>query len=40
MGQVVSGDWNSYQYLVESIRKFPKQEAFADMVLMGGSFCV
>ena len=25
MGQVVAGDADSYQYLVESIRKFPKQ---------------
>ena len=25
MGQVVAGDWKSYQYLVESIRQFPCQ---------------
>lgn len=25
LGQVVAGDWKSYQYLVESIRKFPDQ---------------
>ena len=25
MGQVVAGDWASYQYLVQSIRKFPDQ---------------
>jgi len=25
MGQVVAGDWKSYQYLVESIRQFPSQ---------------
>ena len=25
LGEVVAGDWNSYQYLVESIRKFPRQ---------------
>ena len=25
MGQAVAGDAESYQYLVESIRKFPKQ---------------
>eukprot|EP01061_Rhynchopus_euleeides_P011784 TRINITY_DN21372_c0_g1_i1.p2 TRINITY_DN21372_c0_g1~~TRINITY_DN21372_c0_g1_i1.p2 ORF type:complete len:309 (+),score=118.69 TRINITY_DN21372_c0_g1_i1:91-1017(+) len=36
MGQVVSGDWDSYQYLVESIRKFPKQDAFADMIRDAG----
>ena len=29
MGQVVAGDRDSYQYLVESIRKFPEQEVFA-----------
>lgn len=25
MGKLIAGDYNSYQYLVESIRKFPKQ---------------
>jgi len=25
MGQIVAGDWKSYQYLVESIRQFPCQ---------------
>ncbi len=29
MGQVVAGDRDSYQYLVESIRQFPDQERFA-----------
>jgi hypothetical protein len=28
MGQVIAGDRDSYQYLVESIRKFPDQETF------------
>ena len=32
MGQVVAGDWDSYQYLVESIRKFPDQERFKLMI--------
>jgi len=32
MGQVVAGDRESYQYLVESIRRFPDQEAFAAMI--------
>jgi demethylmenaquinone methyltransferase/2-methoxy-6-polyprenyl-1,4-benzoquinol methylase len=32
MGQMVTGDRDSYQYLVESIRKFPDQEAFATMI--------
>jgi demethylmenaquinone methyltransferase/2-methoxy-6-polyprenyl-1,4-benzoquinol methylase len=26
MGQIVAGDRDSYQYLVESIRKFPDQD--------------
>jgi demethylmenaquinone methyltransferase / 2-methoxy-6-polyprenyl-1,4-benzoquinol methylase len=36
MGQVVAGDRASYQYLVESIRKFPDQEAFAAMIRDAG----
>ena len=32
MGQVIAGDSESYQYLVESIRKFPTQERFATMI--------
>uniref|UniRef100_A0A8D2B1I6 2-methoxy-6-polyprenyl-1,4-benzoquinol methylase, mitochondrial n=1 Tax=Sciurus vulgaris TaxID=55149 RepID=A0A8D2B1I6_SCIVU len=32
LGEVVAGDWKSYQYLVESIRKFPSQEAFKEMI--------
>lgn len=28
MGQLIAGQWKAYQYLVESIRKFPKQEEF------------
>jgi len=32
MGQIVANDRDSYQYLVESIRKFPAQDAFADMI--------
>ncbi len=36
MGQVVAGDRDSYQYLVESIRKFPDQEAFAAMIRAAG----
>ena len=36
MGQVVAGDRESYQYLVESIRKFPDQEAFAAMIRAAG----
>jgi demethylmenaquinone methyltransferase/2-methoxy-6-polyprenyl-1,4-benzoquinol methylase len=32
LGRAVTGDADSYQYLVESIRKFPKPGAFADMI--------
>ena len=32
MGQAVTGDRVSYQYLVESIRKFPDQESFAALI--------
>ncbi|MDB6181021.1 bifunctional demethylmenaquinone methyltransferase/2-methoxy-6-polyprenyl-1,4-benzoquinol methylase UbiE [Paracoccus fistulariae] len=32
MGQAVTGDRDSYQYLVESIRKFPDQDSFAAMI--------
>lgn len=32
IGQVVTGDRSSYQYLVESIRKFPNQASFARLV--------
>ena len=36
MGQVVANDRDSYQYLVESIRKFPDQETFAQMIREAG----
>ncbi len=36
MGQVVAGDRDSYQYLVESIRKFPDQDTFAGMIRQAG----
>lgn len=36
MGQVVTGDRESYQYLVESIRKFPDQDAFAGLIAAAG----
>jgi demethylmenaquinone methyltransferase/2-methoxy-6-polyprenyl-1,4-benzoquinol methylase len=32
MGQAIAGDRASYQYLVESIRRFPDQETFLAMV--------
>ena len=36
MGRVVAGDEESYRYLVESIRTFPNQERFAEMVRRAG----
>jgi demethylmenaquinone methyltransferase / 2-methoxy-6-polyprenyl-1,4-benzoquinol methylase len=36
MGQIIAGDRASYQYLVESIRKFPDQETFASMIRTAG----
>ena len=36
LGGLLANDEASYQYLVESIRKFPRQEAFADMIKDAG----
>ena len=36
LGKAVTGDADSYQYLVESIRKFPKPNAFAEMIRAAG----
>ena len=36
MGKMITGDRDSYQYLVESIRKFPDQETFLGMVKTAG----
>jgi demethylmenaquinone methyltransferase/2-methoxy-6-polyprenyl-1,4-benzoquinol methylase len=36
MGQIVADDRDSYQYLVESIRKFPDQDSFARMIREAG----
>ena len=36
MGQAVANDRDSYQYLVESIRKFPDQDSFASMIRQAG----
>jgi demethylmenaquinone methyltransferase/2-methoxy-6-polyprenyl-1,4-benzoquinol methylase len=36
MGQAVTGDRDSYQYLVESIRRFPDQKTFLGMVRAAG----
>ncbi|QCI65394.1 bifunctional demethylmenaquinone methyltransferase/2-methoxy-6-polyprenyl-1,4-benzoquinol methylase UbiE [Phreatobacter stygius] len=36
LGRLVTGDAEPYQYLVESIRKFPRPEAFAEMIRKAG----
>jgi demethylmenaquinone methyltransferase/2-methoxy-6-polyprenyl-1,4-benzoquinol methylase len=36
MGQMIAQDRDSYQYLVESIRRFPDQDAFAEMIRKAG----
>jgi len=36
IGKLVAGDEDSYQYLVESIRKFPNQENFKKMIEKAG----
>ena len=36
IGQAVTGDREAYQYLVESIRKFPKPKQFAAMIEAAG----
>jgi len=36
LGHVVAGDWDSYQYLVESIQQFPDQETFSHMIREAG----
>ncbi|MEZ5757767.1 MAG: bifunctional demethylmenaquinone methyltransferase/2-methoxy-6-polyprenyl-1,4-benzoquinol methylase UbiE [Emcibacteraceae bacterium] len=35
-GEIITGDKESYQYLVESIRKFPSQEKFKTMIKDAG----
>lgn len=36
MGKIVTGDGEPYQYLVESIRRFPDQERFKSMIEAAG----
>ncbi|KFO65123.1 hypothetical protein N302_12557, partial [Corvus brachyrhynchos] len=40
LGEVIAGDWKSYQYLVESIRQFPPQEELKAMIEDVGFFKV
>jgi demethylmenaquinone methyltransferase / 2-methoxy-6-polyprenyl-1,4-benzoquinol methylase len=36
LGRAVAGDAEAYRYLVESIRRFPKPKAFADLITAAG----
>jgi demethylmenaquinone methyltransferase/2-methoxy-6-polyprenyl-1,4-benzoquinol methylase len=36
LGRIVTGDAEAYRYLVESIRRFPRPEVFADMMRAAG----
>jgi demethylmenaquinone methyltransferase / 2-methoxy-6-polyprenyl-1,4-benzoquinol methylase len=36
LGQAVAGDADAYRYLVESIRRFPRPDAFAEMMRSAG----
>ncbi len=36
LGRAVAGDAEAYRYLVESIRRFPRPQAFADMIAAAG----
>lgn len=36
LGEVLAKDWKSYQYLVESIRRFPDQNEFKQMIRSAG----
>jgi 2-methoxy-6-polyprenyl-1,4-benzoquinol methylase len=36
LGTILAGDRDSYQYLVESIRKFPSQPDFTKMIQEAG----
>ena len=36
LGEIVAGDKESYQYLVESIRQFPEQEKFSKLLSLRG----
>lgn len=38
MGQLLANDRDSYQYLVESIQRFPKQEEFSAMIKKAGFY--
>ena len=39
-GHLITGSWDSYQYLIESIRLFPEQAVFAHMLEKAGFYGV
>ncbi len=39
LGELIANDHDSYQYLVESIRRFPKQEELLQMIQTAGFVC-
>ncbi|XP_066257905.1 2-methoxy-6-polyprenyl-1,4-benzoquinol methylase, mitochondrial [Euwallacea similis] len=36
LGQLITGQWKPYQYLIESIRQFPNQKCFKNMIEEAG----
>jgi demethylmenaquinone methyltransferase/2-methoxy-6-polyprenyl-1,4-benzoquinol methylase len=40
LGRMVAGEPEPYRYLVESIRRFPRPQLFADMMVAAGFRCV
>ena len=36
LGQMVTGNWEAYTYLVESIRRFPRQSELCEMIARAG----
>jgi len=36
LGELIAGDADSYRYLVESIRRFPRMDDFAGMIRKAG----
>ena len=38
LGKIVTGDGDSYRYLVESIRRFPDQQKLVDKIAAAGFF--
>jgi demethylmenaquinone methyltransferase/2-methoxy-6-polyprenyl-1,4-benzoquinol methylase len=36
LGEIVTGDREAYQYLAESIRRFPNQSMFSEMISASG----